>query len=456
MTAAEIRMRRRRRTRRLDRLIFHAILLAGMLGVVSGRANLLVLLVLGRPPDRRGAHGAHRVDARRDHRGSRLPTGAHWARALCPRGPCLRERAARRGPARARDAASAARFPLEELLLELAWAPCVGDLVLEASKIWTGSNGLYERAMSEPPTAAGLASRSQPRRNPCSLALRGLRSSPAHRVAPGTPGGSRRRTTQSRPDRKLLGRLLGLILVERQHRRASPSARRMSGSSPSSRGEWASRCRNIQLDAEAGASLGAGQAPERAAQGVTRSSRLRGRRRAAANRARCARRRPAAAGRAGREPAPGARLGGFGPEASNRASSSSWGTTMCRRRSRSCVSSRTSILSPAPRRSRPRRSPLCRRTSRPDPDPARGGGDRPPAPGRRGDGVLLFPRSAAERWQARRGVGTLRRRSASPSRKEPSSSKCPTMAPASTRATGHRAPGSRRHDRPARRDRRDA
>ena len=198
MTAAEIHIRRRRRTRRLDRLIFRAILLAGMLGVVAA-VQLLVLLVLGRlPTDEERTvlivSMLAAVIAALIYQPARTRL-ERFARGLLP--------AEREPPGevlRALGTRLSRAVPLEELLLELAQS-LRRDLVLEAAEIWTGSNGLYERAMSDPDR--GWASLSLATAEESVLARSpGLRSSPACRVAPGTPGGSRRRTTQSRPDRE--------------------------------------------------------------------------------------------------------------------------------------------------------------------------------------------------------------------------------------------------------------
>jgi signal transduction histidine kinase len=136
-----------RRPRRFDVMLHHAILLAGLAGVIVS-VELVVLLVLGRfPSEREGTVVA-------------VSMIAAAAAALLFQ------------PARARLEPLAGRFrsvpqetpddvlralggrltyamPLDELLLELVEALRRG-LGLETAEIWTGSAGLLERATSDP------------------------------------------------------------------------------------------------------------------------------------------------------------------------------------------------------------------------------------------------------------------------------------------------------------------
>ena len=160
---------------------------------------------------------------------------------------------------------------------------------------------------------------------------------------------------------------------------------------------------NVQLDSALQASLDELRHANDELRPVARPHRGRRRRRAPQARAQPARRRAAAPGRAGGEAPPGPRtpsrttrptpiamideLQGDLQDA-DRTSSGRWPTASSRRCSCRAASPRRSRRRPAGRR--------CRR-------PSTSAGIRPLPHGGRGGGLLLLPRGAAERRQARRG-----------------------------------------------------
>lgn len=147
MAAQGLSLSRRARPRWLDRLLVHAILLAGLLGVIMA-VQLLVLLALGRfpTPDERTVLAVSMVAA------------AIAALVYQPARARLERVASRLLPAerdapdevlRALGTRLSRAIPLDDLLVELAES-LRGGLVLEAAEVWTGSSGLLERVTSDP------------------------------------------------------------------------------------------------------------------------------------------------------------------------------------------------------------------------------------------------------------------------------------------------------------------
>jgi signal transduction histidine kinase len=140
-------LRRRRHPRWLDRLLLHALLVAGLVGVIAA-VELFVLLAIGRLP----------TDAERTVLVVST-IGAAVAAVLYQPVRARLERAAERlvgaGPEapsevlRTLGARLSRAVPLDEMLLELAESLC-RSLELEAAEVWTSSGGLLERAASDP------------------------------------------------------------------------------------------------------------------------------------------------------------------------------------------------------------------------------------------------------------------------------------------------------------------
>ncbi len=147
MAAAEVNVTRRRRPRWLDRLLTHAILLAGLAAVIAA-LQLLALLALGRFPtdDERAVLALSIIAAtiaalvyqpvRARLEG--FASGLVWAEPEAPDEPL-----------RALGARLSRALPLDDLLWELAES-LRRDLTLEAAEVWTGSGGLLERVTSDP------------------------------------------------------------------------------------------------------------------------------------------------------------------------------------------------------------------------------------------------------------------------------------------------------------------
>jgi signal transduction histidine kinase len=249
MAAARLTLTRRRHPRWIDRLLVHALLLAGLVGVIAA-VQLLVLLALGRLP----------TDSER----TVLVVSAIAAvvAALLYQPVRARiERAADRlvGPQRkapsevlrALGAGLSRAVPLDELLLELAES-LRGSLELDAAEVWTGSGGLLERTASDP--ARGW----------CTLSLTPSEESVILRA--GVPGPAWLEVwlpalLEGREDRPLrvaplvnADELLGLVVVERP-----PGGRPFDELDERVLAEFARQVglalRNVRLDSQLQASL---------------------------------------------------------------------------------------------------------------------------------------------------------------------------------------------------------
>jgi signal transduction histidine kinase len=147
MGAPGLSMLHRRRPRRLNRLLVHAILLAGLLGVIAA-VQLLVLLALGRLP----------TDSERTVLIVSIVAAGVAALLYQPARRRLEEVVVRFRPAdreapsdmmRALGLRLSRAVPLDELLLEVSEALRRG-LALESAEVWTGSGGLLERTTADP------------------------------------------------------------------------------------------------------------------------------------------------------------------------------------------------------------------------------------------------------------------------------------------------------------------
>jgi signal transduction histidine kinase len=150
MRPAALDVTPRQRPRRLDRLLLRVILVAGLVGVIA-TVQLFMLLALGRvPTDEEGEVFAastvaasfaallfQPVRTRLEALVDRLPFAEHEqpTDALLVLGNRLGQ-----------------ALPVDELLAELADSLRSG-FRLEATEIWTGSAGLLERSISDPPRA---------------------------------------------------------------------------------------------------------------------------------------------------------------------------------------------------------------------------------------------------------------------------------------------------------------
>ena len=147
MAAAGLSLSRRRRPRWLDRLLVNTILLAGLVGVILA-VQPLVLLALGRFPT---------SEERTVLVVSMIAAGVA-ALLYQPARKRLEQAASRLLPTereapgevlRALGSGLSRAVPLDELIVELAESLRTA-LVLDATEVWTGSGGLLERVTSDP------------------------------------------------------------------------------------------------------------------------------------------------------------------------------------------------------------------------------------------------------------------------------------------------------------------
>ena len=134
---------------RIDRLLVHTITMAGLAAMVAA-SYLLIVLGLGRSPDRRREDAARPLDARRRGRGAAVDSrcasgspssrpGASTANGTRPT-RCIRTFGSRLTRA----------LPLDELLLQLAES-LKKTMSLSVAEVWTrGATGRLERAVSVP------------------------------------------------------------------------------------------------------------------------------------------------------------------------------------------------------------------------------------------------------------------------------------------------------------------
>jgi signal transduction histidine kinase len=147
LAARGLSVARRERPRRLDRVLVHALLLAGLVGVIAA-VQVLVLLALGRLP----------TDEERTVLAVSTVAAGVAALLYQPVRARLERFAGRLLPAereapgemlRALGTRLSRALSLDEVLLELVESVRSG-LRLETAEVWTGSGGLLERSMSDP------------------------------------------------------------------------------------------------------------------------------------------------------------------------------------------------------------------------------------------------------------------------------------------------------------------
>jgi signal transduction histidine kinase len=249
MAAPGLGLIHRRRPRRLHRLLVHAILLAGLLGVIA-TVQLLVLLVLGRFP----------TDGERTVLFVSMIAAA-VAALLYQRARRRLEQvvvrfrpAGREAPAdvmRALGLRLSRAVPLDELLLEVSEALRRG-LALDSAEVWTGSGGLLERTTADPDREWASLSLSAAEE---SVIVRAGVSGPAwvNVWLPTLLEGRRHRSLRVAPIAHS-GELLGLIVAERPPGGASFDERDERVLAELAR-QVGLALRNVRLDSQLQASL---------------------------------------------------------------------------------------------------------------------------------------------------------------------------------------------------------
>jgi signal transduction histidine kinase len=239
----------RERPRWPGRLLFGAILLAGLVGVIVA-VQLLVLLAIGRFPtaEERTVLAVSMVAAGVAallYQPARARLEGFAGRLL----PAERE--APGEMLRALGTRLSRATPLDELLLELAESLRT-SLRLEAAEIWTGSRGLLERATSDPDR--GWASLSLAPAEESVIARSGV-SGPAWLAVwlPALLDGRRDRPLRVVPIANA-GELLGLIVAERPPG-GEPFGERDEGVLAELARQVGFALRNVRLDSQLQASL---------------------------------------------------------------------------------------------------------------------------------------------------------------------------------------------------------
>ena len=133
---------------RIDRLLVHTIEVGGVV-VMVGAVYLLVVLGLGDAPDESRATRARPVDGRGGDRGAALRARRATGSTELANRRVYGERHAPDELLQTFGARMSRAIPLDELLLQLAES-LKKTMQLAAAEVWTGTDGVLERAVSVP------------------------------------------------------------------------------------------------------------------------------------------------------------------------------------------------------------------------------------------------------------------------------------------------------------------